>query len=63
MRLHTRSEREMVPLTDSLASAIRWRYGDYEAMLRAEVDLMLHGQNDNASQGLRSRSDGNRKKS
>jgi hypothetical protein len=43
MQLQTRSDQEMVPLTDSLSSRIRWRYGDYEAMLRAEVDLMLSG--------------------
>ena len=30
-------KQELLPLTDSLASRIRWRYEDYEAMLRAEV--------------------------
>jgi hypothetical protein len=34
-------KQELLPLTDSLASRIRWRYGDYEAMLRAEVALLL----------------------
>lgn len=46
MSLQTHAEREFLPLTDSLASTIRWRYQDYEAMLRAEVDLMLSGYDD-----------------
>jgi hypothetical protein len=34
-------KQELLPLTDSLASRIRWRYEDYEAMLRAQVALLL----------------------
>lgn len=48
MQLQTRADRELVPLTDSLSSLIRWRYGDYEAMVRAEVDMMLSGQDGDA---------------
>ncbi len=36
-----RRARELSPLTDSLASCIRWRLCDYEAMLRGEVELLL----------------------
>jgi hypothetical protein len=38
------SEREFLPLTDSLASRIRWRACDYAALFSAELELMLsHG--------------------
>lgn len=33
--------RELNPLTDSLASRVRWRISDYAAIFRAEVDLLL----------------------
>ena len=41
--MHTETDRtqELLPLTDSLASRIRWRFCDYEAMVRAEVALLL----------------------
>jgi hypothetical protein len=32
---------EFDPLTDSLASRVRWRVSDYAAIFRAEIDLML----------------------
>ena len=31
---------ELCPLTDSLASSIRWRMRDYESILRAELELL-----------------------
>ena len=49
MQLQAPRDREFLPLTDSLASRIRWRLCDYEAMLRAEVELLL----DNADHGFR----------
>lgn len=36
-----RHSQELSPLTDSLASCIRWRLSDYEAVLRGEVELLL----------------------
>ena len=36
-----RSAQELHPLTDSLASRVRWRVSDYEAIVRAEIDLLL----------------------
>ena len=51
MHLTTHGEREIIPLTDSLSSVIRWRYGDYEAMLRAEVDMLLASRNEDSSRG------------
>jgi hypothetical protein len=44
MQAELHRKEELLPLTDSLASRIRWRYGDYEAMLRAEVALLLASQ-------------------
>ena len=41
MQIDTRGPKEISPLTDSLASRIRWRLCDYEAMLRAQVELLL----------------------
>ena len=41
MQVNVPREREFLPLTDSLASRIRWRLCDYEAMLRAEVALLM----------------------
>lgn len=35
-------ERELLPLTDSLSSRVRWRVRDYEAIFKAEIDLMLN---------------------
>jgi hypothetical protein len=35
-------ERELLPLTDSLSSRVRWRVCDYEAIFKAEIDLMLN---------------------
>jgi len=32
---------ELSPLTDSLSSVIRWRYRDYESILRAELHLLI----------------------
>ena len=58
MHLHTHAERELSPLTDSLSSLIRWRYGDYEAMLRAEVHLMLSGRDEDVRRLLPVRSHG-----
>jgi hypothetical protein len=31
---------ELCALTDSLASSIRWRMRDYEAILRAELEIL-----------------------
>jgi hypothetical protein len=45
MHAELHRKQELLPLTDSLASRIRWRYEDYEAMLRAEVALLLGSQN------------------
>lgn len=36
-----RHSQELSPLTDSLASCIRWRLSDYEAVLRGEMDILL----------------------
>lgn len=36
-----RIAQELRPLTDSLASRVRWRVSDYEAIVRAEIDLLL----------------------
>ena len=44
MHAELHRKQEILPLTDSLASRIRWRYGDYEAMLRAQVALLLASQ-------------------
>ena len=41
MQIETRGPKEFSPLTDSLTSQIRWRLSDYEAMLRAQVELLL----------------------
>jgi len=46
MQVHAPRDREFLPLTDSLASRIRWRLCDYEAILRAEVELMLDNDHD-----------------
>lgn len=35
------AEREFLPLTDSLASRIRWRACDYASLFSAELELML----------------------
>lgn len=32
---------ELLPLTDSLVSCIRWRLSDYEAIFRTQIELML----------------------
>lgn len=40
--LHAR-DRELLPLTDSLSSRVRWRVCDYEAIFKAEINLMLSG--------------------
>ncbi len=34
-------EQEFLPLTDSLASRIRWRTCDYAALISAELELIL----------------------
>jgi hypothetical protein len=40
MNLSTQSPAELCALTDSLASSIRWRMRDYEAILRAELEIL-----------------------
>ena len=36
-----RTAQELDPLTDSLASRVRWRVSDYAAIFRAQIDLLL----------------------
>ena len=31
---------ELEPLTDSLSSVIRWRYSDYGAILKTELEML-----------------------
>jgi hypothetical protein len=57
MHAELHRKQELSPLTDSLASRIRWRYGDYEAMLRAEVALLLASQGASPWQRRESRGD------
>ena len=40
MNVATHASSELCALTDSLASSIRWRMRDYEAILRAELALL-----------------------
>jgi hypothetical protein len=39
--IDNRTRQEFDPLTDSLASRVRWRVSDYEEIFRAEIDLLL----------------------
>jgi hypothetical protein len=40
MNLSTHAPAELCALTDSLTSSIRWRMRDYEAILRAELEIL-----------------------
>jgi hypothetical protein len=40
MNLSTQTPAELCALTDSLASSIRWRMRDYEAILRAQLEIL-----------------------
>jgi hypothetical protein len=47
MQTQIRGTTEFSPLTDSLASRIRWRLSDYEALLRAQVEALLDDEQSN----------------
>jgi hypothetical protein len=40
MDLSAHARTELCSLTDSLSSSIRWRMGDYGAILRAELEIL-----------------------
>jgi hypothetical protein len=40
MDLSAHARIELCSLTDSLSSSIRWRMRDYEAILRAELEIL-----------------------
>ena len=40
MNFSTQAPAELCALTDSLTSSIRWRMRDYEAILRAELEIL-----------------------
>jgi hypothetical protein len=44
MNLSTHAPAELCALTDSLTSSIRWRMRDYEAILRAELEILAEPQ-------------------
>jgi hypothetical protein len=40
MTFSTQSRAELCALTDSLTSSIRWRLRDYQAILKAELEIL-----------------------
>ena len=40
MNFSTHAPAELCALTDSLTSSIRWRMRDYEAILKAELEIL-----------------------
>ncbi len=52
MGIHSSDMTEFLPLTNSLVSRIRWRLSDYEALLRAQVELLLDDENGEASKEI-----------
>ena len=40
MTFSTQSPAELCALTDSMASSIRWRMRDYQAILQAELEIL-----------------------
>ena len=40
MAFSTQSPAELCALTDSMASSIRWRMRDYQAILKAELEIL-----------------------
>ncbi|MBN1238994.1 MAG: hypothetical protein JXB36_10860 [Gammaproteobacteria bacterium] len=52
-----RTAQELDPLTDSLASRVRWRVSDYAAIFRAQIHLLLAAE---AAEAKRARPAGRR---